>query len=259
MNLVRRSVARQKPVDCCRNGSIGRRRGVHAWALLLGLLLAIGVRGQPGTIPLLPGRAASVAAFVPAGWRIEQQRAADLNGDGRSDLLLLLSPVSDPMGQSDPRGGGVAFSPPRVLAVLLGVKDGFALAASNAKLIPQVDLASQEDPLADGELSTYPGGFDVKLALVAGVGSYLSASLRYRFRHEHDCFRLVGYDRLETHRATLVTEDLSVDFVTGSVVRTSGNAQSDTPGEVQREQLRTKPRRCFQDLGSAANFEPIAR
>ena len=102
-----------------------------------------------------------------------------------------------------------------------------------------------------------PGGFDIKLELMARVGSYLSASLRYRFRYQGDCFRLVGYDWLETHRATLDTQDLSINFITGAVVRKSGNAQSEVPAHVRREQLPSNPRRCFQDLDNAANFKPM--
>ena len=100
------------------------------------------------------------------------------------------------------------------------------------------------------------GGFDLRLNLLAGVGSYQSASLHYRFRCRDGCFRLTGYDRLETHRATLNTKDLKIDFLTGTVVRTTGNAKSGVE-QVRRERLPDRRRRCFQDLGSAADYEPL--
>ena len=48
--------------------------------------------------------------------------------------------------------------------------------------------------MADGELTVRPGGFDIKLGMTAGVGSYLGATVRYRFRYQNGCFRLIGYD-----------------------------------------------------------------
>lgn len=212
---------------------------------ILGLALPLLASAQA---PALPARAAAVADFVPPGWTVEQQHEADLDRDGRADALLLL------------RGPGPAGrSPPRTLAVLLGGPAGYRLAAANTKLIPQVDLTTQEDPLADGEIVVRRGGFDLRLALTAGQGSYLSASLRYVFRYQGGCFLLVAYDRLQTHRATLDTEDLGVDFVAGAVQLSRGNAQSDDDPKVHREPLATNPRRCLQDLGDAATFNPLGR
>lgn len=241
-----------------RTGGMARARNLSAAAapLLALLLLPAAPASRAGTAdeaPALPARAADVRGFVPPGWEIEQQHDADLDRDGRRDALLLLRPAA----ASAPSGAGSAGrSPARLLVVVVGRRDSYALSASNARLIPRVDLASQEDPLADGELTVRLGRFDIRLGLTAGMGSYLSASLLYRFRRQDGCFRLIGYDRLETHRATLATRDLSINFLTGGVVRTSGNAQSGAT-EVQRSRLAANPRRCFQDLGSAADFQPL--
>ncbi len=206
---------------------------------------------QAASVPTLPRRAATVAGFVPAGWQIEQQLAADLNHDSRPDLLLLLRTVPAQAG-----GSAAALSPQRLLAVLLGTSGGYALSAANARLIPQLDLSTQEDPLANGELTVQPGGFELQLGLMASVGSYQSANLHYGFRLQGACWRLVRYDRLETHRATLDTQDLRIDFLTGQVLRTKGNAQTDV-SQVQRSRLARQPRLCLPDLGSALSFKPV--
>jgi hypothetical protein len=193
----------------------------------------------------VPARAAQPAQFVPEGWIVEQQKVADFNGDGRDDALLLMRPR---------QASGV---PQRILAVVLRQRGGgYTLAELNRRLIPQTDGSAQEDPMADGELDVRPGGFDLKLALVAGTGSYQMATVRYRFRYEGGCFRLIGYDRMETHRATLATHDVSINFLTGTVVHRTGNAQSDAV-EERRENLKTNPRRCFGDLTSAVGFDPL--
>jgi hypothetical protein len=215
------------------------------------VLLAVLVGSAPAAAeaPAPPSRAANVADFVPTGWAIEQLHAADLNRDGREDALLLLR------HKAAATGAGPGRSPPRMIAVLLGDSAGFVLSARNTKLIPQVDLASQEDPLADGEIAARPGGFDIKLGLLSGAGSYLSMVMRYQFAYQDGCFRLIGYDRLESHRATLDTHDLSINYLTGAVVRTTGNARTDA-NTVVSTTLAAPPHRCLEDLDDAADFAP---
>lgn len=193
-----------------------------------------------------PAHAAQLSQFVPEGWVLEQQKVADFNGDGREDALLLM------------RRPAATGTPYRMLAVVLrqpGGNAGYLLAELNRRLIPRSDDPGQEDPMADGEITVRPGGFDIKLTLLAGAGSYQTATLRYRFRYQNGCFLLIGYDRMETHRATLDTRDLSVNFLTGAVVHRTGNAQSAT--EERREKLKTNPRRCLRDLDNAAGFNPL--
>jgi hypothetical protein len=208
-------------------------------------LLAVAQVPPPGDV-LVPARAAQPAQFVPEGWVLEQQRVADLNGDGRADALLLM------------RRPAASGTPQRILAVVLrrrGANAGYALAELNRRLIPYSDDTSQEDPMADGELTVQRGGFGIKLTLLAGSGSYQTATVRYRFRYQDGCFRLIGYDRMETQRATLDTRDLSIDFLTGGVLHRTGNEQSATA--EQRDKLKTNPRRCFGELESAAAFNPL--
>ena len=243
----------------------GTVRLVTAWfselgvTLLAGLLMLAAVPSfaiDPVGSPRLPKRATSVAGFIPPGWVIEQQLSGNFNRDGRADALVLLRMAPTAEKQSPTDSSAARLSTPRVIAVLLGIRNGYELSASNGRLVPQVDLNSQEDLMTDSELSVRPGGFDLKIGMTAGGSSYLGAALHYRFRHQNGCFRLIGYDRRETHRATLETHDLSVNFLTGAVVLTTGNAQFDTT-QSRRERLAANPRRCFQDLNSLVDFKPF--
>ena len=212
------------------------------------LLAAAQVPASVAPLPrdiVVPASAAQPAQFVPEGWVLEQQKVADFNGDGRADALLLMRKPA-------------AGTPQRILAVVLrqrGANSGYALAELNRRLIPYSDDTTQEDPMADGELTAQRGGFEIKLTLLSGAGSYQTASVRYRFRYQDGCFRLIGYDRMETQRATLDTRDLSINFLTGAVLRRTGNEQSATA--EQREELKVNPRRCFGELESAAGFNPL--
>ena len=223
------------------------KRYRHVGLALAAILPLLAAAQSPAPAVKLPARAAQPTQFVPEGWVLEQQEVADFNGDGLADALLLMRPRE---------ASGV---PQRILAVVLrqrGAGAGYKLADVNRRLIPHIEGSAQEDPMADGELKARRGGFDIKLTLMASAGSYLSATVRYRFRYEGGCFRLIGYDRMETHRATLATHDLSIDFLTGIAVHRTGNQQSDAV-EERREKLKSNPRRCFGDLNSAAGFDPL--
>lgn len=199
-------------------------------------------------VPTLPPAGGTVESLVPPGWTIEQRHQADFNRDGRSDVLLL---IRDNIAQG--------ATPRRIVLVALATAQpsGYARSAANAQLVPR-DLSGQlEDPMADGEITVRPGGFDLRLGMMPAIGSYLAATMRYRFRFEGGCFRLIGYDRAETHRGTLDTRDVSVNFLTGAVARTTGNAQSGRT-QSQRSRLASNPRRCLGDLPSGWTFDPLA-
>lgn len=228
-----------------------RIRAAATW--LVCWAAAAGAADEPLALPVLPSKAATLAGFVPAGWQIAQRHQADFNRDGRTDALVLLQPVP---AEATATAAGPGRSPPRVLAVLLRVRGGWVLAERNHRLVPQVDLSSQEDPLSNGEITVRPGGFSISLGLAATMGSYQAATLRYRFRHEGGCMRLIGYDRLEVHRATLDTQDLSINFLNGAVLHTNGNAQTEV-SQQRRERLPTPRRLCLRDLDDAASFKPL--
>ena len=201
------------------------------------------------TPPSLPARGATVESLVPTGWTIEQRHQADFNRDGRADVLLLLRQA----------GTDGAASRRIVLVALAAIRpQGYALFDSSARLIPSDSSGQLEDPLANGEISARSGGFDVKLSMMSGAGSYVMATMRYRFRFERDCLRLIGFDRDETHRGTLDTKDLSVNFLTGGVTTTAGNAESNRT-QPQRSRLASNPRRCLSDVSNGWSFDPLAR
>jgi hypothetical protein len=200
-------------------------------------------------VPALPPAGGTVESLVPRGWTIEQRHHADFNRDGRNDVLLL---IRDNMAQGS--------TPRRIVLVALATAQpsGYVRSAANAQFVPR-DLSGQlEDPMADGEIMVRPGGFDFQIGMMPATGSYLAATMRYRFRFEGGCFRLIGYDRAETHRGTLDTRDVSVNFLTGAVIRTTGNAQSSGRTQSQRSRLTANPRRCLGDLPSGWTFDPLA-
>jgi hypothetical protein len=213
---------------------------VAGWFATL-LLSSAGLAGQRAA------QADAVDSLVPREWQVEQRHQADFNHDGRRDALLLLQ-----------RPGGRDIPARMLLVAFAGPAGDYTLIESNARLIPSDSSGQLEDPMADGELVMRPGGFDLSIGMLSTVGSYQQATIRYRFRFDGRCFRLVAHDRLHTNRATLDTLDVKVSLLTGEVTRTSGNAESDVAPQTTRERLRANPRRCLADLGNGWTFDPLA-
>ena len=225
-----------------------RRAATFLSLLVVCPAVAAQVRPAPEFAPpSLPANGATVESLVPAGWIIEQRHQADFNRDGRADVLLLIR-------QAETHD----VAPRRILLVALGTTRpaGYALFETNARLIPSDSSGQFDDPMANGQITVRPGSFDVKLSMMSSVGSYLAATMRYRFRFERGCFRLIGFDRYETQRATLDTHDLSVNFLTGGVASTTGNAESNRK-QTQRSLLASNPRRCLSDVPNGWTFDPL--
>ena len=144
-----------------------------------------------------------------------------------------------------------------ILVALASAKpNGFKVVAENASLIPEDSGGGMEDPMANGDIEVRRGWFQLTLGMTPALGSYDNATLRFAFSYTSGCFRLVRYERLETHRATLDTHDLRVDYLTGKVVQSTGNDQS-SEKRIERGRLKRNPRRCLDDLGSAWTFDPL--
>jgi hypothetical protein len=223
--------------------------------VLLAVVLAATVRAEQvppvndAAMPALPRAGATVESLVPSGWSIEQRHDIDFNGDHRADVLLLLRE----------RGTAQTTAPARVLLVAMATATppGYERLAANGQLVPRDPSGRLEDPMADGEIIVRPGGFDLKIGMMPVTGSYLAATMRYRFRLEGRCVRLIGFDRSETHRATLDTHDISVNFLTAAVIDTTGNAQSGQD-RASHKRLTRNPRRCLPELPNGWTFDPLA-
>jgi len=186
----------------------------------------------------------SIDGLVPPGWRIEQRHDADLNGDGRTDALLVL------------RQGDVAV-PPRTLLVALAANgpSTYAANATNATLIPSDASGQIEDPLMDGGIEVRPQEFDVTLMFAAASGSAQTATVRYRFHWQNGCFQLVEFRRAETNRASLDIRDVTANLITGEVASTTGN-ESSGDKKIVRSRLTNLSPRCLPDLPGGLDYDP---
>jgi hypothetical protein len=209
------------------------------------------------TYPRLPAHGATVADFVPRGWRIEFQSKGDLDKDGHDDVVLVLR-MDDPANIVENEGLGASEfdTNPRLLAVLFAGDAGYRLALQDHALIPRPDNPVMADYLEGGDaVSVRRGAFTVRLHSWASAGSWSMGNTTFTFRYQDGCFRLIGYDTTSIHRGSGETWESSLNFPAGKAVFKHGSIESDAlETKVRAISRRAMP--CLQDIGSGFEYDP---
>lgn len=207
--------------------------------------------------PRLPAHGATVADFVPRGWKIEFQQAGDLDKDKRDDVVLVLR-MDDPANivGNEGLGANEFDTNPRLLAVLFAGDAGYRLAVQDHALIPRPDNPVMADYLDGGDaVAVRRGAFTVRLHSWASAGSWSMGNTTFTFRHQDGCFRLIGYDTTSVHRGSGETWESSLNFPAGKAVFKHGSIESD----ALETKSRAIPRRampCLQDIGNGFEYAP---
>ncbi|MFN4142587.1 hypothetical protein [Aestuariivirga sp.] len=207
--------------------------------------------------PSLPGNASSAAGFVPEGWVPEKEIRGDLDMDGAEDLVLVLrdrnpANILTPEWSEEER----VDTNPRILATALAAGEGYRLVLENHTLIPRVTSFAQSDPLSEaGGVAIDRGGLKVDLYYFSNAGGSDAGFCTYRFRYAGGRFGLIGYDRDNTNRMTGDTTVTSINFLTGKVVTTTGNIESDETQTTTRR-LPKRALRGIGELGEGCVLDP---
>jgi len=210
--------------------------------------------------PDLPRTAASAEGFAPPGWRIEQRREGDINGDGAADLALVLR-ATDPANRlvNESFGPNPFDTNPRILAVAFANRGapGFRLAVQNQTLVPRPTMPIAEDPLSpdDSEFGLENGTLTVGLYRFSSSGGWDAGSTTFKFRWRDNALRLIGYDYNNVHRASGCFTSISINYVTGRAKFTLGSIGDDE----ERVVWRRLPARTAPDIGAIGDgfeFDP---
>jgi hypothetical protein len=206
--------------------------------------------------PTLTKAAASAQGFVPKGWKLERVIKTELNGDRRPDLLMLLQQYDPKNIVPNPNGLGVdpLNSNPRMLAVAFGQTRGYKLMTQNHTVIPRRDSPTIDDPF-DG-LSSKDRKFKVEIGFFASAGSWTVLRTSFLFRYQNGCFRLIGFDSIDFHRASSEFTEISVNYLNARVKTTKG---VESKGEQRTTWSRLKKSRiiCIEDVGNGYEFDPL--
>lgn len=214
----------------------------------------------PVNYPALPTAAKSAEGFVPKGWRLESRTEGDLDNDGKPDLVLVLRQQrASNIVQHDGMGQRPLDTNPRILAVAWSRPDiGYVLAMQNHSLIPRHEIPTLDDMLEEtGGVSVQRGTLRVALHFFASAGTWSMGTTTYTFRWQNGAFELIGYDRDSVMRNSGVTENMSVNFSTGKVKRTTGSIENDAE-KVTWQKLPSSRRWTIDSIGDGAEFDPLS-
>lgn len=179
---------------------------------------------------LVPMSGATTQAFIPKGWKAQDEVTGDLNGDGLPDAVLQLiedKPARDAKDEYQERQ--------RAMLILFKTADGkYTRAAVANKLL----MCASCGGMLGGAGGDAPGA-DVKIEKGVLIVSQLSGSreatdLLQRFRYDPAAqkFWLIGQDITNVDRLTGASEQVSTNFLTGKQITERRKINSKTEKEV---------------------------
>jgi hypothetical protein len=218
------------------------------------VLLSSSILGAAEAAPTLPTVAQS---YLPKGWKLLEVVKADLNSDGRDDLVFVRE-EDDPKKviKKLPANDGLRNYNPRVLTVLLAGEAGFRKLGEYDKLIPPAfeDEWENYDDRFSG-ISVKKGVLTVAFRYWASAGTWSMSMESYKFRLEAGRLRLIGSETDSFHRGSGEKDLVSTNYLTGKVKRTSGLNEFDekeSNPQVEWERLPSRSPVYLEDLPCCA-------
>jgi hypothetical protein len=219
-----------------------RRTSLSLLPVLACLCAATGARAQdapPFPVSAVPARGARVQDFVPRGWKVADQAAGDLNGDGRPDHVVHLVP------RDTYYSAGAVTAAPEAQALVILLAEGRGL--RRAGLAPRL-------------LQTMVPQWGLRLTIRRGVlivnqnfGMTEVSDFTHRFRLDPATgrFVLIGRDQFFYHRPQEMTEPVkrSENYLTGVRLITTGHWTSGGGySETEKREQIARTKAYFDDM-----------
>lgn len=220
-------------------------------AILALLFLCLALQSSARLDPQqLPVEAATVEAFVPRGWMIEERIEGDLNRDAVADLALKLVEELPANADKD--------NPPernRALLILFQSSDG---KLRRQALANKVLLCTRCGGAFFGAMET-PSKVTIKDGVLIidqeyGSRQVTQETFRFRYDAQSNRFPLIGVDVVTADRATGETTSESTNLLTGIKLRsvTRVNEKTGQEAHVSNRRQRVNEKKTYlEDVGAA--------
>jgi len=212
----------------------------------------------PARIPTLPATVLNLDGLIPAGWRMETKALGDLDGDGVTDVAMVVQGADRALVLANEGFGSERLDTnPRMLVVALGRKGGgYRVLVQNATLIPRHTMPTMSDPFdwEAGGLAIHGRTIRVRLELFMNAGGWGMSNTTYSFRWQNNRLELIGYDLNETQRNSGETRSVSINYSTGKVKISTGNIERDAQ-QVSWKTLPNRRRLSIEQVGDGLEFD----
>ncbi len=215
------------------------------WRLCASLTVVLLSSSMLGTAEAAPTLPAAAQSYLPKGWKLLEVVKADLNSDGRDDLVFVREEDDPKKITQEPRSNdGVRNLNPRVMVVLLAEEGGYRKLAEYTKLIPPAfdPMYDMMDDRFNG-ISVKKGILTVGFRYWASAGTWWMSMESYKFRLEAGRLRLIGSETDSFHRGSGEKDLVSTNHLTGKVKRTSGLNEFDEKESKPKIKWETLPSR----------------
>ncbi|MGZ8284527.1 MAG: hypothetical protein ACXW27_11235 [Allosphingosinicella sp.] len=211
----------------------------------------------PFVQPELPIQGASIQDFVPEGWRLEARAGGDLDGDGSADFALVLREANPANVLADTMCEERFDTNPAILLILFAQPDGrYRRVAKSHQLIPRRENPCEVDPFSDPtQIAIQRGILRIDLERMMSAGGWDAGTVTFKWRWRGDALRLTGFDYSNVRRNTGALTLLSINYLTGRVKISTGNAGTDRD-RVRWTTLRGRRAPTLDGIGDGLMFDP---
>jgi len=172
----------------------------------------------------------TINELIPHGWKLIAKARGDLNKDGLVDLALVIENTNRKNFISNAGGLGTDTlnTNPRGLLVAFKQPNGtYQLVTKNTSFIPPPNAPDSPcllDPFGEeGSIEISKGLLKINFQHFYSCGGWETYNFEYIFRYQHQKFELIGYNKSSMNRASGEETQITVNFSTLKLNRTSGS------------------------------------
>lgn len=194
------------------------------YCLIILLLSSFYLYADHFTYPVISQQAPTLQKFIPGDWKILDVDMGDLNKDGYPDIAFVITNENQ-CDTPEPENPDFKVCP-RLLGIAFwdNEKQTFVLKEQTNNFIKSADSSTMDEPFEG--ITIRKGSLQIDFHYWYSMGTWYTTNDRYIFRYQNDHFELIGFAEDTTHRATLETTQISVNYSTKQIILTTGEGET---------------------------------